>query len=84
MLAVSQVFNHLRYRRRTQRQCQPFVRGAEIDDQGDFRAFDVLEKNQGKFVLPLELFDDGACFVDRIDFFIDDDHVSGPLFQQFI
>ena len=63
VLAMRQIFHHLRHRGRAQGQCQPFVGGAEIDDQRNLRAFDVLEKYQGKFVFAFELLDDAAGFV---------------------
>jgi hypothetical protein len=81
---MRQIFDHLRHRGRAQGQGQPFIGGAEIDHQGNLRAFNVLEKNQRKFILALELLDNAAGFVTRINFFIDDHHVLGALFQEFI
>ena len=56
-------------------------RRAEIDHQRDLRTFNVPEENEGKFVFPFELFDDGAGFITRIDFAVDDDHILWPLLQ---
>jgi hypothetical protein len=81
MLAVSQVLNHLRHGRRAQGQCQPLIGRPEVDHQRDLRTLNVLEENEGEFVLSFELLDDRAGFITRIDLAIDDDHILRPLLQ---
>ena len=51
---------------------------------GIFEPLMFLKNTSGNLFLALELFDNGAGFVDRIDFLIDDDYVFRPFFQQFI
>ena len=84
MFAVRQIFHHLRYGWRTKRQSQALIGRAKIDDERNLRAFDVLEKNQRKFVFPFELLDDAAGFLLRIDFFVYNNHIFGPFFEQLV
>ena len=78
MFPLRQIFDHLRDRRRTERQRQPLISCTKINDEGEFRVFDILEEYQRKLVFTFEFFDDGAGFVMWIDLAIDDDNVLGP------
>src|SRR5206468_11763769 len=78
LVPLRQIVDHLRDRGRTESQRQPLISCTKINDEGEFRVFDILEEYQQKLVFTFEFFDDGAGFVMWIDLAIDDDNVLGP------